>query len=143
MGVHGGKYDPRLDTHPTLKESMRFQYEVRPRFSGSGECWVRIFEPVGKAPVVVITELPDNHGVSVTNAIELIVVQLASLFSLPGGTLWIEHYTDRRDGIHDDDTWGETFDVVRLDIGTPKWLRPEEGALFAWLDGSMEAGDGD
>ena len=64
----------------------------------------------GRGPnVVMFTELPDNKGMSVTNAYELIAEQwIARSGYNPAGAIWIEHYpgTERRE---------PSFDLVGLE----------------------------
>ena len=46
--------------------------------------------------VVVMTEPPDNSGMSVTNGVEQIATAVAIANQLdPATTVWIEHYPDR------------------------------------------------
>jgi len=59
-----------------------------------GECQVRILQ--GKTQTVVMaTELGENPGKSVTNAIEDIATQVVTAFHLtPASTRFIEHYNE-------------------------------------------------
>ncbi len=59
-----------------------------------GRCRVRIYLPdegeaIGDAPVVVCSELPDNRGMSVTNAAERIAAEVIKRHKLPA-PVWIE-----------------------------------------------------
>jgi len=69
-------------------------------------------EPV----VVIITELPDNPGKSVTNAMEWIATVVVHQFDLdPARTRWIEHYPDRHPpGREGDRVFDESFSLVSL-----------------------------
>lgn len=75
-----------------------------------GLCRVRIYEPksVGDHHVVIITELVENEGRSVTNSIEQLAAELVIAHALPSSqTIFIEHYEEtERCG----ET--ETFDLV-------------------------------
>jgi len=84
-------------------------------------CRIRIYR--AHAAVVVITELPDNPGTSVTNAIEYIATCVMHDYKLdPRTTTWVEHYPGQADR-------PETWDVVTFEwIGnavicatTPRW----------------------
>ncbi len=93
-------------------------FPYKPSHSGiHAKCRVRIYPP----PVVVVTELPDNPGMSVTNYAE----ELATLILQEHGldalrTVWIEHYP----------AWAEedrpeTFDLVRFTWDGERYTRPE------------------
>lgn len=133
------KYDPKLDQHPSLTDKVEFRYVPFARRAAEGICCVRIFRQINRPPVVVITELPENKGCSVTNAIEQIIPELEKAFELPAGTVWVEHYTDRGDGAE------ETFDLVTLREDEhhpglhPVWKRLEREAFFRLLDGETVA----
>jgi len=58
--------------------------------------------------VLIITELPDNTGTSITNGVELIFTQLVAHLNLnPEKIVWIEHYPKT-------DLQKEAFDLVRF-----------------------------
>ena len=59
-----------------------------------GRCRVRIYLPDerGDAPVVVCSELPENRGMSVTNAAERIAAEVLKRHGLPT-PIWIEQRT--------------------------------------------------
>ncbi|MGH2416468.1 MAG: hypothetical protein ACRDEA_22800, partial [Microcystaceae cyanobacterium] len=43
--------------------------------------------------VVIVTELPDNEGMSICNAFEDLIVQVVKAYDLdPANLLWIEHW---------------------------------------------------
>ena len=57
---------------------------------------------------VILTELPDNHGQSVTNASEVIAAAAADRFGLdPSNTVFIEHYQ-----VVQGDPEHDTFDFI-------------------------------
>ena len=131
------KYDPRLDSHPALTDSV--DYRFTPYAKQEAICHVRIYRPGGSPPVVVITDLPGNEGVSVTNAIEQIVPELEKVFELPTKTMWVEHYPDRRPVGSKDGTLEESFDEVQLMDGEdgqvrPQWRRLDKEKFFRVLD---------
>ena len=58
----------------------------------AGVCRVRAFS-FGGAPVVILTELAENSGPSVTNALEALCAQLCDALGLDANdAVWIEHY---------------------------------------------------
>jgi len=82
---------------------------------------------------VVLTELPDNTGTSVTNCVEEIATQVYHTF-LKGTPIehirWIEHYPPRG-------KWEETFDEVTFDwdgetFSHPRWRRLLHRKEVAW-----------
>ena len=55
---------------------------------GNARCRVRI-----NATTVVATELPDNPGMSLTNAANIVAMQVCQFYEIPLSELvWIEHY---------------------------------------------------
>jgi hypothetical protein len=87
-----------------------------------GRCRVRIFVTDGSeldVPVaVVVTELGDNPGQSVTNCIERVVGEVLHAHSLdPSETVVIEHYEDGARGTQEDPA---TFDLVTFPNAGPK-----------------------
>jgi hypothetical protein len=102
-----------------------------------GRCRIRIYIPDEERddPVVVCTELPNNPGMSITNAAEQIAAEVISGYRLPMPLVWIEHYEVGARGSAED---RHTFDLVifssyeitedvsclgeeRLSIGHPTW----------------------
>ncbi len=111
--------------------------------SGIGSaCRVRLYLPttadqgetLGDAPVVIVSELPDNAGTSVTNAIEQIAAEVIDAHSLAFERVpvFVEHYPPEATGRGE-----ETFDLVvfghhevreivrggvwRKELGPPTW----------------------
>ena len=101
---------------------FRFDYKV-PYNAFPAFCDVRIYEggSYGRLRVAILTELPDNTGMSVTNACEDIATELVRLRGLtPGYTIWIEHYPDRHHP--------ESFDLITFEwkggvARSPDWRR--------------------
>lgn len=91
-------------------------------------CGVTYFDEA-EFPVLVLTELPDNPGTSVTNAVELIVAQLdhARKFwqSYPVDLTIVEHW---QRPISRPDTWDLVtldFDPVSHAFARPEWRSVE------------------
>ena len=119
-----------------------YTHAFRGPTGGRSACRVRLYLPdaaepgetLGGAPVVIVSELPDNPGTSVTNAIEQIAAKVMDAHSLAMGRapLFVEHYPPRATGGRD-----ETFDLVvfahheirevmrggiwHKEIGSPTW----------------------
>lgn len=74
-------------------------------------CGVSIYHTGDDIAVVVLTELPDNPGSSVTSCVERIATRVYHAFLRtiePASIIWVEHNPARPGGIK------ETFDVVSL-----------------------------
>jgi hypothetical protein len=119
-------------------------------------CRVRLYLPdvsepgetLEDAPVVIVSELPDNPGTSVTNAIEKIAAEVmdAHRFAMGRAPVFVEHYPPRVTGGRD-----ETFDLVvfahhevrevmrggiwHKEIGSPTW-KPLDRRVVEVLVGS-------
>jgi hypothetical protein len=60
----------------------------------SSYCWLRVYTAPDQA--VVIAEVEDNPGMSITNAVESLTTQVVQRFAVPRDHLvWIEHYPER------------------------------------------------
>lgn len=102
-------------------------------------CGLRIYNTETGA-VVILSELADNPGISVTNAIEQLATEIAKRYALnPKTTTWIEHYGPfsyyPQDG---DDPNYETFDKItfawRDNIASaPQWKRLSQEQVQALL----------
>jgi len=107
-----------------------------------GICRVRVFEPAGRLPVIMVTELPENPNTSVTNIAEFLAAELLERHfpervGMAEPIAMIEHYPPR--GNAGDDFDRVTFDdwrprnepfhrVWRRRLGEPDWRRlsPDE-----------------
>jgi hypothetical protein len=82
-------------------------------------CGVELFYNAGKN-IIVFTELPENEGISVTNAFELIATQYYNWRGLNKDQfpiIWIEHYPASEDR-------EETYDLVELEYKNHKFFGP-------------------
>jgi len=116
----------------------RFKYETK---SGKGGvCGLDVRESPDRR-VVILTEVSDNPGMSVTNACEQIVTQLAAsrgwLDPVTGkmdkSTVWVEHYSGSSYKPLDD-TFEDTWDLVTFtqaggEFTSPVWRRLSQEAL--------------
>lgn len=75
-------------------------YEFTAATGVKATCGLRIVRDAEQT-VVILTELPDNRGMSVTNAAEELATQVRREFGLdPDQTRWIEHYPERETSVH-------------------------------------------
>lgn len=106
-------------------------------------------ETLGDAPVVIVSELPDNPGTSVTNAIEQIAAELMVAHRLTMGRapVLVEHFPPGVTGGRD-----ETFDLVvfanyevqqimrggiwHKELGAPTW-KPLDRCIVEVLVGCL------
>ena len=82
-------------------------------------------------PVVVLIELPDNPGMSITNNVERAIVVAAQALGVGvDDAVWVEHYAaepgPRSARPH------ATYDRVTLDGGTPRWRAVRAADWAAW-----------
>lgn len=114
-----------------------------------GRCRVRLYLPdeAGDAPAVICSQVPDNVGMSVTNAAEYIAAEVISGHGLGAANppIWVEHYprsqAERQAGLK------ETFDLVvfgnyevrealrdgewRRTVGRPRWKALDRDSVEA------------
>jgi hypothetical protein len=122
-----------------------------------GQCRVRVYEPVeadreSASFVVVLTELPDNPGMSVTNSAEEIAAAVGTANALPTSrTVFIEHYLDGARGTPDDPA---TFDLITfshhdpepvmragrwsVELGEPSWPALDRASVEALVGARVD-----
>ncbi len=66
-------------------------------WSSVGVCRIRVFEGPDRPPVIVVTDLPENEGTSVTNIAEYLAAEVIARlfphrFDEPEPVIWLEHY---------------------------------------------------
>lgn len=99
-----------------------FIYNYKGYWGFDSKCGVEIKRDNDKV-TVILTELPDNPGTSVTNMIEHLATMIYHQFLkdvLVENITWIEHYIES--------FAGETFDKVKMEwdgqrFKNPKWER--------------------
>lgn len=89
---------------------------------GDSECGLKVWgfknsyqDPKPSRYVVLMTQLPDNPGLSVTNGVEIIAMEVMNAYLRqvdPKTITWIEHYPPRGNSVST--RIEETFDLVRL-----------------------------
>lgn len=109
-------------------------------------CRVRLYMPdeevesLGDAPVAIVSELADNPGTSVTNAIEQLAAEIMDAHDLLRVPVFVEHYPPEATGGRE-----ETFDLVvfahhevrdvlrggvwRKEVGPPTWKSLDRRAV--------------
>jgi hypothetical protein len=118
-----------------------FRFPNRPHLL----CHVRIFDRHPSPPVVVLTEIADNPGASVTNASEHIATELRSRFALLRSTdpIWIEHYNGESytPDLFAPDRFGTitfTYDKERQRYRAPEWRVLASPELQSLLGAPLE-----
>src|SRR3954452_20176628 len=101
---------------PELTRRLNTIYEYGPQKRDAADrarCLVRVWDTV-EASVVVLTELPDNAGMSVTNACEDIATRIVQDFGInPQRTRFVEHYPEEKAVYHGrEHVRKETFDEI-------------------------------
>lgn len=72
--------------------------------------------------VVLVTELADNTGTSITNAAEGLATEICEKYKIKFKNLvWIEHYPDS--GLYDETFDMVTFEVIGGRLYNPSWKR--------------------
>jgi hypothetical protein len=90
-------------------------------------CWLRIYT-APRQHVVLATEMPENPGISITNAAERLAMEVTRTFGLAFDALaWIEHYPERQ-GSHGHPPLPASFDLVTFmrtaqGLQRPEWRR--------------------
>ena len=114
-------------------------------------CRVRLYVPaeedeaLGDAPVVIVSELANNPGTSVTNAIEQIAAEVTDALTPTSVPVFVEHYPSESTGGSE-----ETFDLVvfahdevrdvmrggirRKELGPPTWKPLDRRAVEVLVD---------
>ena len=129
-----------------MKSYTLDHYPHQARFGKRGpvaRCDIAIYEhPHGT--VVVMTEPPDNPGMSITNAVEAVATQVVAREGLDlTRTIWLEHYPDRHPpGMARDRMFDESYDLVRFIWAgpvarSPVWKRLDEDVVDALLAGAV------
>jgi hypothetical protein len=98
-------------------------FEFKGFFGCYSKCGYRL-EQTDKWTVLIVSELDDNPGTSITNAVEILFPQICEKLNLdPEKLVWVEHYSETP-------VYVEIWDVVTMDfednkpkLMSPKWER--------------------
>jgi len=91
---------------------------------------MRIYQRDGSTPVVICSQLPDNHNTSVTNMAEYIAAEVIREHGLPTPLTWVEHYPEHEGDIGKYSlvrfsSWDPQKvclgSVWRYRVGSPEW----------------------
>jgi hypothetical protein len=121
-------------------------HHYRGYWSDGGKCRIRTYQEKGQAPVVICSQLPDNHNTSVTNMAEYLAAEVIEEHSLTTPLTWIEHYPEHEGEIGEYSlvsfsSWELEEACLggawRYRIGSLRWspLRPEEVETLTVGDG--------
>lgn len=131
-----------LPARETAAPTLDMRYSFRGLCGAPSCCRLRVFEPKGK-PVVVVTELDDNPGTSVTNFAEELATDVGELLEQPTDMVWIEHYPERGPAYR---RLPESFDRVTFawtgrHFAGPQWRRLSRAAVETLIGGPLEEGE--
>ena len=83
----------------------------------SSRCHLRVFRHPDRPVIAIATELANNPGTSITNALPTLAQQICTAFDIDSEVLlWVEHYTA-------DDVAEESVEAVEFRPGwQPAWV---------------------
>jgi hypothetical protein len=101
-------------------------YRRHPNEELEARCRIRMYRPDAGTVVVIVTELLDNPGVSITNWAEYLATEIRKRYLRQGEALiWIEHYVERPSRYNSRETVQETFDRVLMRWNGVSYEEPE------------------
>jgi hypothetical protein len=120
-----------------VKKTHDYIHHYRGYWSDGGKCRIRIYREAGRSPLLICSQLQDNHNTSVTNMVEYIAAEVIEEYSLPTPLTCIEHYPEHEGEIGEYSlvkfsSWELTKvclgGVWRYRVGSPRWspLPPDE-----------------
>jgi hypothetical protein len=90
------------------------------------QCTIEIYR--GKSDLIIVSELPNNPGMSICNAFEELFLQVVKAYDLrPEKLLWIEHWeawkvTDGAPYDREEEEWSKViFDWDGRRASNPRW----------------------
>lgn len=120
---------------PDRALSLRYdgEYPFVGLLGRDSRCRLRLYAGAERPPVVIVTELADNPGTSVTNAAEELAHLVCRHYNLDEEFIWIEHYLDRGRRGDGSVLYRESFDQVQFAVhrradgsvyfSDPEWRR--------------------
>jgi len=118
---------------------MRYNYKGF--WSCDACCDIEVHRRSDGKHVFIVTEVPANHGTSITNYAEHLATAMRKQYGLkPEDVIWIEHYPEAKDRRK------ESFDLVRFAVEkdsfhTPVWTRITEQAVDELMAGKRNVED--
>ena len=120
-----------------MKKIHDYAHRYHGYWSNGGKCRIKIYQKDEHPPVVICSQLPDNHNTSITNMAEYLAAEVIEERFLPTPLLWIEHYPgfEEKHGEYSL-VWFSSWEteevslggVWRHKLGSPDWspLCPDE-----------------
>ena len=114
-----------------MNKTRDYIHHYRGYWSDGGRCRIRIYQEDGCAPVVICSQLSDNHNTSITNMVEYLAAEIIEEHDLPTPHVWIEHYPEHEGEIGEYSlvkfsSWDPIEvclgGVWRRCLGSPRWL---------------------
>jgi len=132
---------PLVDAAPEQVADLLYYYRCG-LLQALACCRVRIWERYGEPPVVVATELPDNPGMSITNAAAQLAADVWDLLGCPErGLTWIEHYPQQGPEPHERESFAAvSFTWTGGSFSEPQWRHLTQEAVEALIGGPLEEG---
>ena len=65
-----------------MKKTHDYIHHYRGYWSDGGKCRLRIYQRDGSTPVIICSQLPDNHNTSVTNMAEYLAAEVIGVHGL-------------------------------------------------------------
>ena len=100
-------------------EHEKFELDYTSNSAFIARCEVDIYKELGsynRLVIVILTQIAENQGKSITNAFERIATEIVRQKRLnPHRVLWIEHYPDRNKGGGKNSILDESYSLVSLD----------------------------
>jgi hypothetical protein len=131
-----------------VKKTHDYIHQYRGYWSEGGKCRIRLYQEDGQAPVVICSQLPNNHNTSVTNMAEYLVAEVIEEHSLSPPLTWVEHYPEHEEEIGEYSlvrfsSWDPQKvclgGVWRSRIGSPSWYHLSQEAVDELLGRLQEA----
>lgn len=91
--------------------------QISQEVQGQAKCRVRV-----NHTTVIATEIRDNPGMSITNVVQEVAVQVSAYYEIPLSELvWIEHYPEEPS--HEESFDRVQFSFERGRLTNPQWRR--------------------
>ena len=127
-----------------MKKTHDYIHHYRGYWSDGGKCRLRIYQRDGSTPVIICSQLPNNHNTSVTNMAEYLAAEVIGVHGLTTPLVWVEHYPEHEGEIGEYSlvrfsSWEVSEALMggtsRVRIGIPIWSHlPKERVLFVLAD---------
>jgi hypothetical protein len=72
-----------------MKKTHDYILYYRGYWSDGGRCRIRIYQEEGQSPMVVCSQLPDNHNTSIANIVEYLAAEVIEEHSLSPPLTWV------------------------------------------------------